>query len=381
MQEEWATLYSLWACYFIRQSSFNAQIARRHFQVKKYICKAKKTWKGSPRFQGGQASIYFTLLEFLASLHLWKCPPFFFDLCFITPKAGPQGPPLPDEPHPLARVASSASEVGAQSRHQQDAQPGQGGATRRGRLPWGAPGSGRWSWSFEESFCPEGKGSFYSGLRARSVHCPIQFPDGYDDGRATIVNIGGTPKDVEETKLIRSDYGNLASRFQYLGFGLWENTDPSAVVRCSLEPKAGRKTKLQPLSIQIDPEPPTKRVTVTVPPPPPPPPPRQTVPLRERPNHRPEEEPTLPRPQTQNDEIDGLSQYNVNLQHCQEVICVASTQSTSKMMRHCLAPENDYITWNSPRIPLPGSARAPRERGHGFNVQVFDSTHFTQTLL
>ena len=47
------------------------------------------------------------------------------------------------------------------------------------------------------------------------------------DVKIDIADTGEAPKG-DESMVIKTDYGEIKSKYIYLGFGLWENTDPKA---------------------------------------------------------------------------------------------------------------------------------------------------------
>ena len=47
------------------------------------------------------------------------------------------------------------------------------------------------------------------------------------DVKIDVADTGEAPKG-DESMVIKTDYGEIKSKYIYLGFGLWENTDPKA---------------------------------------------------------------------------------------------------------------------------------------------------------
>ena len=47
------------------------------------------------------------------------------------------------------------------------------------------------------------------------------------DVKIDVADTGEAPKG-DESMVIKTDYGEIKSKYIYLGFGLWENTDPTA---------------------------------------------------------------------------------------------------------------------------------------------------------
>jgi hypothetical protein len=69
-----------------------------------------------------------------------------------------------------------------------------------------------------------GDGSNYSTL-SRQPEPDIHLPELSDDELENL-DAGETPRG-DKSMIIKTDYGELKSKYHYLGFGLWENTEPA----------------------------------------------------------------------------------------------------------------------------------------------------------